>query len=95
MTRDDAIAAIGEVIQQVQGASGYESPDITAELCPLRDLKGFDSMIGVVATGFVAAMVGHEIPSDVNLFVDNNRPLTVAEAADRLCATVGRTDAET
>ena len=93
MTREEAIATIGEVIRQVQEAGGHERPEVTAELCPLRDLAGFDSMLGIVATGFVAAVIGCEIPPEVNLFVEKNRRLTLAEAAAKLCTVVAPMEA--
>jgi hypothetical protein len=93
MSPDQAKETIRAVIRQVQLESGSELPNLTDDFCPLRDLEGFDSLIGLVATDYVAAALGRDIPPDVNLFVAKRRRLTVAEAAKKLCDALGPSEA--
>jgi len=60
----------------------------------MKDLRGFDSPLGVVVTGLVAFELGIEIPLDLNVFVDDNkRTLTIEESAALICGVLQKTGA--
>ena len=75
-----------ETICAVLKESGADEPILTAKSCPLKEVKGFDSPLGVVVTGLVAIGLGVDIPLDTNVFVDDNKcVLTIEESAALIC----------
>lgn len=76
-----------ETICAVQTDSGEPEPTLTRKSRPLKDIKGFDSPLGVVVTGLIAIHLGVDIPLDLNIFVDDNlRALTIEESAALICS---------
>ncbi len=76
-----------ETICAVQRDSGEEEPTLTIKSCPMKEVKGFDSPLGVVVTGLVAYGLGVEIPLEANVFYDDHkRLLTIEESAAVICA---------
>jgi hypothetical protein len=80
-----------ETICNVQLDSGEPEPRLTIKSCPMKDLKGFDSPLGVVVTGLVAIGLGIEIPLDLNVFVDDKKQrLTIEQSAALICSVVAK-----
>jgi len=80
-----------ETICNVQLDSGEPEPMLTIKSCPMKDLKGFDSPLGVVVTGLVAIGLGIEIPLDLNVFVDDKKQrLTIEQSAALICSVVAK-----
>jgi hypothetical protein len=85
-TAEEVQQKIIEAICAVQEASGEQQPILNAKSCPLKELKGFDSPLGVVVTGLVAIGLDVEIPLDANIFVDDGRrALTIEESTAVVC----------
>jgi hypothetical protein len=83
-----------EAICAVQRDSGEPEPTLTVKSCPMKDLRGFDSPLGVVVTGLVAIGLGIEIPLELNVFVDDKkRRLTIEESAALICSVVTKNGA--
>ncbi len=80
-------SALMEVVKDIQISSGYDGAGISGEVCPLKDLPGFDSIIGTEAMSMLSSALGIEIAEDVNIFVAENgrRLLTIDEAAAVVC----------
>ena len=75
-----------EAICAIQKESGAEEPILTAKSRPMKEVKGFDSPLGVVVTGVVAIRLGVDIPLDTNVFVDDHKHiLTIEESAALIC----------
>lgn len=88
-TTEEIQAKLMETICAVQRDTGESEPTLTIKSCPMKDLKGFDSPLGVVVTGLVAIGLGIEIPLELNVFVDDNkRLLTIEESAALICSVV-------
>jgi hypothetical protein len=69
------------VLEHVQKSGNYPAPRLTGSTCPLKDLDGFDSQMGVTATGLLAVALGTPIAADRNLFRAKGatRALTIDE----------------
>ncbi len=61
-------AALVEVLQDIQTASGLECPAITGTTKPIEELPQFDSKIWPVAIGILGVKLGITIANDVNIF---------------------------
>lgn len=71
------------IVTNLQVMSGREELAVTRDTDPLEDLPDFDSLNGVEAT--VDAMEQLELDLDFNnVFVKDEKTLTIAEAAERL-----------
>ena len=80
-TTEEIQAKLIETICAVQRDCGEVEPTLTPKSCPLMDLRGFDSPLGVVVTGIVAIGLGIEIPFELNVFVDDHKHrLTIEES---------------
>lgn len=88
MNKEEVTAKVVDAVAQVQEASGQPSGHIDANVCPITDLDGFDSLSGLEATVLLSESLGHELPNDYNPFVskDGRRALTIEEIADNLCS---------
>jgi acyl carrier protein len=75
-------ALIG-VVKDIQISSGYDGSGVSGNVCPLKDLPGFDSMICVEAMSMLSSVLGIAIADDANIFVSENgkQLLTIDEAA--------------
>jgi hypothetical protein len=88
-TTEEIQKKLMETICAVQRETGEPEPILTGKSCPMKELKGFDSPLGVVVTGLVAIGLGIDIPLDLNVFVDDNkRILTIEESATLICSVV-------
>ncbi len=88
-TIEEVRAKLIEMICAVQRDSGEDEPSLTPKSCPMKDVKGFDSPLGVVVTGLVAMALKIEIPLELNVFVDDSkRRLTIEESTDLICGTL-------
>lgn len=68
MNADIAKAALIEVLQLIQAASGEDCPSITGTTKPTEDLPKFDSKIWPYAVGLIAKKLEITIPNDENIF---------------------------
>jgi len=81
MNAEIAQAALVEVLQLIQAASGEDCPPITGATKPLEELPKFDSKIWPVAVGILSKKLGIVVANDVNIFCREKSciPLTVDE----------------
>jgi acyl carrier protein len=85
MDRNELFQTVKTLLTQIQEMSGREVPEINTNTVPIKDLPGFDSLIGLEFT----VMLPLEIQSkDLNLCVsdDGTRALSVNEIIDRIIA---------
>ena len=81
--------ALLKVHEEIQEDIGPSSGAITSSTCPLKDLKGFDSILVPVAIRMAAKKLGVKIPKDTkieNLYVssDGGMKLKIDEIAPRV-----------
>jgi acyl carrier protein len=81
-TIEQATAAIIEIVVEVHELNTGETPTIGVGLRPIGDLPGFDSLNGVEVSMKLESRLGIEMPVDI--FVREDRSLTIAEAARRV-----------
>ncbi len=83
-----------EVLQEIQSDSGYDETPISGITCPMTDLDGFDSLLGVEAINMLANKLDVEIPSShihkICLSQDGKRWLTIDESVAVVCEIVNR-----
>lgn len=79
-------AALVEVLQNIQTASGLECPAITGTTKPIEDLPRFDSKIWPVAIGILGVKLGITIANDINIF--RREKTTIALTVDEAVAIV-------
>ena len=81
-------AALMEVLQTIQTASGLECPAIAGTTKPIEELPKFDSKIWPVAIGMLGVKLGITIANDVNIFrrAKTAIALTVDEAVAMVVA---------
>lgn len=93
MKLEDIENLLIEVASDLQKMSGREAVNLTSESSPLIDLPGFDSLNGVEAT--VDALSKLDLELDViNIFADDNKALTIREAATRIFASMPTTEGD-
>jgi acyl carrier protein len=94
MSPEDVKVKLIEVLQEIQSDSGYEETPISGITCPMTDLKGFDSLLGVEAINMLADKLDVEIPSshihNICLSQDGERWLTIDESVAVVCEIVNR-----
>lgn len=85
-------SALIEVVKDIQISSGYDGSGVSGDICPLKDLPGFDSMICTEATSMLSSTLGLVIADGANIFVSENgkRLLTIDEAAAVVCERLSR-----
>jgi hypothetical protein len=87
MNLEDIEKLLIDVTCSLQEMSGREVVNLTSESSPLLDMPGFDSLNGVEAT--VDALSRLDLELDViNIFADDNKALTIREAAKRILASM-------
>lgn len=87
MNLEDIEKLLIDVTCSLQEMSGREVVNLTSESSPLLDMPGFDSLNGVEAT--VDALSRLDLELDViNIFADDNKALTIREAANRILASM-------
>ena len=86
MKKNEATAAIIEVLHLVQELSGRHVGEITGSTCPIGDLDEFDSLSGVEASSMLSDRIGFELPG-VSAFVNEKgtKALSVNQIADVIC----------
>lgn len=72
-----------EIVCNLQDLSGREKVEVTSHSRPVLDMPGFDSLNGVEATIEALERLGLNLDF-TNVFVDNERGLTIQDAATRL-----------
>ena len=83
MKLEDIEKLLIDVACDVQKMSGREVVNLTSESRPLLDMPGFDSLNGVEAT--VDALNRLKLDLDfIDIFVDEEKALTIREAATRI-----------
>lgn len=83
MKLEDIENLLIEVACNLQKMSGREAVSLTSESSPLLDMPGFDSLNGVEATVDALSKLNLELDV-VNIFADDNKTLTIREAATRI-----------
>ena len=87
MEREDVVRVVIVILQELQSEIGEEVQEIGISTCPVSDMGGFDSLIGVVVTA--RCIDKFDIKDDkkmVSLFESkkSGEPLTVGEVADKI-----------
>jgi len=77
-------AALVEVLQNIQTASGLECPAIAGTTNPIEELPKFDSKIWPVAIGMLGVKLDITIANDVNIF--RREKTTIALTVDETVA---------
>jgi len=93
MDQQSVLTALIEVHRDIQTSLGGNT-DISAETCPLADVKGFDSVLIPTALRMAARQLGLEIGEGRNmrnLYVssDGKRKLSLSEVATRFVTQYG------
>lgn len=90
MDRNDVRHALVGALEHIQQSGSYPIPELTGSIRPLEDLEGFDSHMGVTATGNLSAALRIPIAAGKNLFrmEGGTRKLTVDEVIDILVGLV-------
>ena len=79
-------AALVEVLQNIQTASGLECPAIAGTAKPIEELPKFESEIWPVAIGMLGVKLDVTIANDVNIF--RREKTTIALTVDEAVAIV-------
>jgi acyl carrier protein len=78
--------ALIKIVCDLQKLSGRDEVPVSASTRPISDMPGFDSLNGVEATVDILDQL--KIEADFNnVFAEEDRSLTIKEAATRLCNT--------
>jgi acyl carrier protein len=83
MTKSELEALLIELVCTLQLMSGREEVAVNASTKPVLDIPGFDSLNGVEVTVEVMDRLKIEVNFN-NLLVEDDRALTIAQAAERL-----------
>jgi hypothetical protein len=83
MGLDEVIAKLLDVHREYQVGGGFDDADrVTPEICPLADLKEFESDFIPEIVRRVARELGQPLPKSArvkNIYVDKGRKLTIRE----------------
>ncbi|MGB7443423.1 MAG: acyl carrier protein [Coleofasciculaceae cyanobacterium] len=92
MNSEDVKEQLIEVLTEIQSDSGYKETQISGTTCPITDLEGFDSLLGVEAINMLSDKLGVEIPSShihkICLSQDGKQWLTIDESVAVVCEIV-------
>jgi acyl carrier protein len=83
MTQTEMEQLLIDVVSNIQEVSGREKSGITIGSRPVLDVPGFDSLNGVEATVDALDRLALDLEFN-NVFVDNEKALTIRQAAVRL-----------
>lgn len=72
-----------DIVCDLQELSGREKVDVTVGTNPIEDVPGFDSLNCVEATIEATGRLGRDLDFN-NMFFENNKALTIQQAAIRL-----------
>ena len=87
MNLQELEAVVVDVGREVQEISGRKWNGVGADVKPIGDLDGFDSLTGVEATVMIEKKLDCELRVDsVFISSDGNRSLTTLEIAEHLAA---------
>ena len=85
MTQMEMEKLLIDLVLKIQKLSGREASPVDGETKPVLDVPGFDSLNGVELTVELQDELKLELEFN-NLLVDDDKALTIAEAAARLLA---------
>ena len=89
MKQDEIEGMLIAVVCELQELSGREAIPVSATTRPVLDMPGFDSLNGVEAT--IDALDRLKLDLDFNnVFVENDKALTIRQAASRLVACMAK-----
>lgn len=83
MNKEEIEQMLISIVRELQELSGREMAEISIETHPSEDIPGFDSLNCVEATIDAASRLGKEVNFN-NVFFDDNKSLSIEEAATRL-----------
>jgi hypothetical protein len=83
VTQSEVEKMLIDVVCEIQNLSGRTAVPVSGLTCPILDVPGFDSLNGVEATIEAIDRLNQELDYN-NVFVDNDKALTIREAATRL-----------
>jgi hypothetical protein len=83
MTQTEIEQILIELIKKIQSMSGRPGAEISPSTRPIVDLEEFDSLNGVELTVEVADRIKFD-PDFNNILLADDKPLSIAEAAQRL-----------
>lgn len=83
MNKEEIEQMLINVVRELQELSGREMAEISVGTRPTEDIPGFDSLNCVEATIDAASRLGKEVNFN-NIFFDDNKALSIQEAAVRL-----------
>ena len=72
---------------ELQKSSGREGVMVSGDTRPVQDMPGFDSLNGVETTVEISHILDIELNSN-NVFVEDGKAITIAEAAKRIYASL-------
>lgn len=78
------------VVCDIQRLSGREAVPVSVATCPIYDMPGFDSLNGVEATVDALGRLGLDLEFN-NVFVEQDKALTIQQAAARLFGCIPKT----
>jgi hypothetical protein len=84
MDAEKLTAALFQIIEQIQTASGLPCPPLSGSTKPVGTIPKFDSKVWPVATTILATEIGATIPNDINIFVHSatKQPRSISEIAN-------------
>lgn len=83
MNKEEIEQMLISIVRELQELSGREMAEISVETRPAEDIPGFDSLNCVEATIDAASRLDKEVNFN-NVFFDDNKSLSIEEAAARL-----------
>jgi len=83
MNKEEIEQMLINVVRELQELSGRDMVKISVGTRPIEDVPGFDSLNCVEATIDAASRLGKEVNFN-NVFFDDNKSLSIQEAAVRL-----------
>lgn len=83
MNKEEIEQMLISVVRELQELSGREMVNISVDTRPTEDIPGFDSLNCVEATIDATGRIGKEVKFN-NVFFDDNKSLSIKEAATRL-----------
>lgn len=96
MDSTDVQKHLMDVLITIQTISGEACPVLDATIKPAEELPKFNSKVWPVAAGMLGAALGKTIPSEVNIFVDDDtkQALTIAQTVALVCTLIEQLDAQ-
>lgn len=86
-TREEVELQLISVLIEIQKMSGREVPDMTADLHPMCDLDGFESLNAAEATAMLERELNLKVTKIPFFAAKGEEALTIRQIADKLLAT--------